>query len=185
MSTLKVDKVVSSIAPLPVVDGARDVQAFVATQGQTQFTVTKFNSDHNIRVFVGLTEVQCSWTGANTVTVSSTTVSAGAVVRVYKVGYSVAEIKGATSNYEVKSANFTAAVNKRYWIENNSTVTLPSAAVAAKGSYVELTKKSGATPVIQTTDGTQILVGALSDTSVTFNTNARLLVMFNGTAWEI
>lgn len=183
MSTLKVDKVVSSIAPLPVVDGARDVQAFVATQGQTQFVVTNFNSAYNIRVFVGLTEVQGTWTDINTVTVSDVTVSANDIVRVYKVGYSVAEIKGAASNYEVQSADFTATVNKRYWIENDSTVTLPTG--ATKGSYVELIKKSGATPVIQTTDGTQILVGDLSDTSVTFNTNARLLVVFNGTAWEI
>lgn len=84
-----------------------------------------------------------------------------------------------------KTANFTATRNAAYWISSSLTVTLPAAASMPVGTFVELSKAQAATPVIQTADGTQILVNGAADTSVTYNLNARLLAVFNGTAWEI
>lgn len=84
-----------------------------------------------------------------------------------------------------KTANFTASRNARYWLRSSLTVTLPAAVGLPVGTFVELSKAQAATPIIQTTDGTQILVNGQADTSVTYNLNARLLAVFNGTAWEI
>ena len=84
-----------------------------------------------------------------------------------------------------KTASFTASRNSRYWLPSTVTVTLPAVAGMPVGTFVELSKAQAATPIIQATDGTQILVNGQADTSVTYNLNARLLVVFNGTAWEI
>lgn len=84
-----------------------------------------------------------------------------------------------------KTASFTATRNSRYWLPQTVTVTLPAAAGLPVGTFVELSKAHGATPIIKTADGTLIWVGEQSDTSVTYNLNARLLIVFNGAAWEI
>lgn len=84
-----------------------------------------------------------------------------------------------------KTTDFTAARNSRYWLGSSLIVTLPAAASLPVGTFVELSKAQAATPIIQTTDGKQILVNGQSDTSVTYNLNARLLAVYNGTAWEI
>jgi hypothetical protein len=84
-----------------------------------------------------------------------------------------------------KTTNFTASRNSRYWLGQTVTVTLPASAGMPAGTFVELTKAQAATPIIQTTDGALIGVGAQSDTSVTYNLAARLLFVFTGTTWEI
>ncbi len=84
-----------------------------------------------------------------------------------------------------KTADFTAARNARYWLRSSLTVTLPAAVGLPVGTFVEMSKAQAGTPTIQTADGTQILVNGQADTSVTYNLNARLLAVFNGTAWEI
>lgn len=99
---------------------------------------------------------------------------------------------GATTDWLVqggldatKIADFTAARNARYWLPASVTVTLPAASGLPTGTFVDLSKAYGATPTICTSDGTLILVNGQSDTSITYNINARLLAVFNGTAWEI
>ena len=84
-----------------------------------------------------------------------------------------------------KTADFTAESGGSYWLVGSYTVTLPAVAGLAAGAAVALAKAQAATPIIQTTDGKKILVNGQADTSVTYNLNARLLVVFNGTAWEI
>lgn len=91
-------------------------------------------------------------------------------------------IKGATQ-WTNHSANFTAGVGSHNSLLASITVSLPTN--AASGDTVEFIKLADVTPVIRTTDGKQIRVKDQADTSVTYNYDARLLAVFNGTAWEI
>ena len=88
-----------------------------------------------------------------------------------------------TSLWTPCATNFTAAAGSRNTLLASVTVSLP--ANPALGDTIEFIKLDGVTPIIQTTDGTQIQVKDQTDTSVTYNLNARLLAVFNGTAWEI
>lgn len=82
-----------------------------------------------------------------------------------------------------RSTDFIAAAGSRNNLLASLTVSLPAG--PSLGDTVEFIKLVGVTPIIQTTDGTQILIKGLADTSVTYNYDARLLAVFNGTAWEI
>lgn len=85
MSTLKVDKVVAVIKPLPEVDGIGDLHVFNATGSQVDFVVTKWDSLSRIRVFVGNTETtDFVWLNNTTIRLSSAP-AAGQTVYVYKV----------------------------------------------------------------------------------------------------
>jgi|TARA_R100001143_G_C3352301_1_gene130253 hypothetical protein len=82
-----------------------------------------------------------------------------------------------------QSADLTADAGSRNNLTASITVSLP--ANPSLGDTVEFIKLVGVTPLIQTTDGTPIQVKDQSDTSVLYNYEARLLAVFNGTAWEI
>ena len=88
-----------------------------------------------------------------------------------------------SNQWAKRSANFTAEIGSRNSLLASVTVSLP--ANPALGDTVEFIKLAGVTPIIQTTNGTQILVNGQADTVVTYNLNARLLAVYNGTAWEI
>ncbi|MPS58903.1 MAG: hypothetical protein E2594_17295 [Pseudomonas sp.] len=88
-----------------------------------------------------------------------------------------------SSLWTPKTSDFTAAAGSRNNLLASITVSLP--ANPALGDTVEFIKLASVTPVIQTTDGTSIQVKDQTDTSVTYNYDARLLALFNGTAWEI
>lgn len=88
-----------------------------------------------------------------------------------------------SSLWTPQSSDFTAVAGSRNTLLASITVSLP--ANPALGDTVEFIKLAGVTPVIQTTDGTSIQVKDQTDTSVTYNYDARLLAVFNGTAWEI
>ena len=87
MSTIKVDKISASMMPLPTVDGIGDLQTFVASSGQVQFTLTQFDRSSQIKVFVENEEATWQWAGAsNTViTITAPVIPTGAKIRVYKV----------------------------------------------------------------------------------------------------
>jgi len=88
-----------------------------------------------------------------------------------------------SSLWTPRSIDFTAEAGSRNNLLASITVSLPTNPVL--GDTVEFIKLVGVTPIIQTTDGTLIQVKDQSDTSVTYNYDARLLAVFNGTAWEI
>lgn len=94
-------------------------------------------------------------------------------------------LAGAINNMQwlPTSENVTTVAGRRYALLASVTASLPAA--PALGDTVEFAKLVGATPLIQTTDGTQLLVKGQADTAVTYNFDARLLAVFNGTAWEI
>lgn len=88
-----------------------------------------------------------------------------------------------TSLWTPRATNFTAAIGSRNTLLASVTVSLPANPVL--GDTVEFIKLASVTPVIKTTDGRLIQVKDQSDTSVTYNYDARLLAVFNGAAWEI
>jgi len=112
----------------------------------------------------------------------------GTTARAWSVGaycyqsLTAGEFKRA-SLWTPRTANFTAAAGSRNNLLASITVSLP--ANPALGDTVEFIKLASVTPVIQTTDGKQIRVKDQADTSATYNYDARLLAVFNGTAWEI
>jgi hypothetical protein len=97
MSTVKVDSVVGSFLPLPVIKHANDVETYQATAGQTQFTTTKFNRSSTIRAIANvdgvMTDVAASWTATNTVTISGITLTLNQVVYIFSVGALATDIR--------------------------------------------------------------------------------------------
>lgn len=83
------------------------------------------------------------------------------------------------------STNTDAKVGHRYLVLESVTVTLPEAVHVTVGSVIEFAKINSVSPVIQTVDDAQILVGGNSDDSVLFNIDARILFVFNGSSWEL
>ena len=85
-----------------------------------------------------------------------------------------------------KTEDFTASRNAAYWLGSSLTVTLPDTTTPPpKGTFVRLLKTASATPIIQTADGALIHAGTQSATAWDFDLNAELVVVWNGTAWEI
>ena len=204
MSTLKVDKVIGSLHALPVIDGARDVEVYVATPGQTVYETTRFDNSFNIRAFVGSTEVDAKWIDTNVVELTTDGVDEGERVRIFKVGMNSEEIRMKdyegnwtdigkavetlfkASKFETHNEDFVAEVGRSYWIDGDIVVTLQDSSGIPTGSTIELAKALTSTPTIKTVDGTPINVnGKAVDTTVSFDVNARLLVVFDGQAWGI
>jgi len=86
-----------------------------------------------------------------------------------------------------KTANFTASRNAAYWLGSSLTVTLPdTTTLPPKGTFVRLTKALAAKPVAQVGAGSAVIVTSKgNDTSVTFDINAEIIFIFNGTNWEV
>lgn len=86
-----------------------------------------------------------------------------------------------------KTANFTATRNAAYWIGSSLTVTLPDTTTPPpKGTFVRLTKALTAKPVVQAGAGSAVIATSKgNDTSVTFDVNAEIIFIFNGTNWEV
>ncbi len=78
---------------------------------------------------------------------------------------------------------FTASRNMSYHLTTSITVTLPT--TQPVGTYVTFTKSYSATPTIQSAGGASIKAGTKTDTSVTFDVNAQITFIFNGTDWEV
>lgn len=86
-----------------------------------------------------------------------------------------------------QTANFQASRNASYWLGSSLTVTLPDTTVAPPtGTFVRLTKALAAEPVIQAGAGPAVIQTRLgSDTSLAFDLNAEIVLIFNGTDWEV
>lgn len=85
MSIVKANRIVGSNAPLPEVDGLMTRQViFASSDGQTEFNITLFNDDVNIRAFVSNEEVAVSWVDG--VAVLEEGVAAGTQVDFYGFG---------------------------------------------------------------------------------------------------
>lgn len=86
-----------------------------------------------------------------------------------------------------KTANFTASRNAAYWLGSSLTVTLPDTTTPPpKGTFVRLTKALTAKPVVQAGAGSAVIATSKgNDTSVTFDINAEIIFIFNGTNWEV
>ncbi|MGV6473511.1 hypothetical protein [Azotobacter vinelandii] len=86
-----------------------------------------------------------------------------------------------------QTANFQASRNASYWLGSSLTVTLPDTTVAPPtGTFVRLTKALSAEPVIQAGAGPAVIQTRIgSDTSLTFDLNAEIVLIFNGTDWEV
>lgn len=95
----------------------------------------------------------------------------------------LAAVTADAKQWVISSADFTAAAYGRYLLVSSVTVFLPAS--PAVGSTVELCKVAGVTPLIQATGGKTITAKGESDATATYNIDARLLVVFNGTNWEI
>lgn len=86
-----------------------------------------------------------------------------------------------------KTTDFTASRNAAYWIGSSLTVTLPDTTTPPpKGTFVRLTKALTAKPVIQAGAGSAVIVTSKgNDTSVIFDINAEVIVVWNGAGWEV
>ena len=86
-----------------------------------------------------------------------------------------------------KTTDFTASRNAAYWLGVSLTVTLPDTTTPPpKGTFVRLTKALAAKPVIQAGAGSAVIATSKgNDTSVTFDVNAEIIFIFNGTNWEV
>lgn len=84
-----------------------------------------------------------------------------------------------------ETSDFQAARNSRYWIGSNLTITLPYSPTMPKGTFVEISKSSQIAPIIQSQGGVLIKVGSFTDTQIIYNINSRIVLIFNGTEWEI
>jgi len=98
MSIVKVDSVIGSYLPIPVIEHATDFEVYTATAGQTVFTTTKFDRSNAIRAIAkssggAFSEVPATWTGANTVTITGTILGAGQIFYIFKVGTHASKIR--------------------------------------------------------------------------------------------
>lgn len=98
MSIVKVDSVIGSFLPIPVIEHATDFEVYTATAGQTVFTTTKFDRSNSIRAIAktsggAFTEVTASWTGTNTVTTTGALLGAGQIFYIFKVGAHASKIR--------------------------------------------------------------------------------------------
>lgn len=81
------------------------------------------------------------------------------------------------------TGNMTAQVGGTYYVNGDYDLTLPTDALV--GDRVKVTKLMTATPTVSSSGTQQIKTQSGSDTSVTFDINAELVFVFNGTDWEI
>lgn len=85
MSTVKADNFAPTTMPMIQIQDIGDLQSFVASAGQVQFTLTEFDRSSQVRVFVGMDEATWTWVNQTTFNVSSPAIAEGAKVRAYKV----------------------------------------------------------------------------------------------------
>lgn len=140
MSTAKIDNVIGSFLPIPVIEHATDHEVFTSTAAQTVFTTTKFDRSNAIRVIAkssggAFSEVTASWTGANTVTISGAILGAGQIVYIFKVGTHASKIR-------VQDANGA-------WVD----LSAYSSSLAQKGANNDITSLSGLTTPLSVTQG--------------------------------
>lgn len=101
------------------------------------------------------------------------------------VQQAVAEV--ATSSVDTsKVADFTATKNREYWFRQALTMKLPTEASSVIGDRVVFSKAIGVTVRITSNNGTTPIKTELgNDPIIDFSVNARAIVVFNGTTWEI
>lgn len=140
MSTAKIDNVIGSYLPIPVIEHATDSEVYTATAAQTVFTTTKFDRSNAIRVIAkssggAFSEVAATWTGVNTVTISGTILGAGQIVYIFKVG---------THASKIRIQNGSGA-----WVDLSSY----TSSLALKGANSDITELNGLTKQITTAQG--------------------------------
>lgn len=95
-------------------------------------------------------------------------------------------INGSASDITVLNSNSTTEVNKSYYITGNYTITLPSVTGLVVGNRVTFTKSLSATPIIQREGTTEnIITENGTDISILYNLNSEIIIIFNGTDWEV
>lgn len=99
----------------------------------------------------------------------------------------------ADKNYrDLLSGGGNLSIHQQYHLSGDSTFILPNISGISKGSTIVLTKEIDNTPTIRVfnTTSDRIRVGRYSgdvilDTSVIFDINCEILLIFNGTYWEV
>lgn len=91
------------------------------------------------------------------------------------------------TNYIRQAAPFVAIPGARYLIDGTFTVTLPPVGSLEVGAAVIFIKPHAATPIIQVdgANGEQIRTAEGIDTSVAFDINAEIVLVWTGTVWEV
>lgn len=88
--------------------------------------------------------------------------------------------------YRVLSANATTSAGWTYYITTASTITLPDTSTLSVGDKVVFTKKLGIVPTIQRFGSTVLIKTSLgTDSSVLFDIEAEIILVWNGTEWEV
>lgn len=89
----------------------------------------------------------------------------------------------------VQSADFTAAIGHRYHLSATLQCTLPEATAEGQplpaGAAIAFTKAQAASPVITAAAGHSIHAQGQSDSSVVFDINAPITLIYTGTHWEV
>lgn len=91
-------------------------------------------------------------------------------------------------NSDLISSASTVQVNRKYHITVTNTVTLPSTTGLSVGDGVRLTKQIPVTPTITVNGGNSeviTLANGGTDTSILFDIDSEIILIFNGTNWEV
>ena len=96
------------------------------------------------------------------------------------------KVSNLKNKYAVLSANSNTNKNWTYHITTAPTITLPDTSTLVAGDWVKFTKKLGVEPTIQRFGSTVLIKTTLgTDSSVTFDIEAEVIFVFNGTEWEV
>jgi hypothetical protein len=89
--------------------------------------------------------------------------------------------------FKPSASNFTAKKSHAYFLAASIIVILPAASGLIAGDAVRFIKKQSATPIIQVDGAAGELIQTTkgTDTAVTFDINSEIVMVFNGTAWEV
>lgn len=91
-------------------------------------------------------------------------------------------------NSDLISNAATVQANRKYHITVTNTVTLPSTTGLSVGDKVRLTKQISVTPTITVNGGNSeviTLANGNTDTSILFDIDSEIILIFNGTNWEV
>lgn len=91
------------------------------------------------------------------------------------------------TTYTVKTADFIANVRNRYYVKNSCTVTLPDPVMYSlnDGDFVTFNKSPDITVTINSTSNTLIVTSAGTDTSIRFDIDDEIIVVFDGANWRV